>query len=372
MKIVKICCPILCILLLTGCFNYKDMNRLFFATSSIIDVDESGDLVIYIEAFKAFRGGAEQAASEIKVIFKGKGKTIYDAYINATLSASNEINISQIKALIFTERAALLGLDKFIDLFERDQKPTVRMFLFVLAQHQDPESFISTNVEEEHFLGLFLENLMIAEGRLGRVHRMRLNDYFNERLLGSQVSAIPIIQKSQPEPFRIKLDGAGVFQKDKMVSKLTSDELVAYNFVVHGGNFGVMLADDPNTKSGLVSLKILRSRTKLNVEYDGKLVTLNKHINVTASLIEAKNKGFILDNNVRKQIEKSSSSKLTYDCIRVFQKFKKQGIDIYNIERMMEVKYPSVHIKNLLDNTQLGITDIKVHIEGSNNIRDFN
>ena len=42
-------------LLLTGCFNYRDINRVTFSTSIIFDVDELGRTIIYLDCIKPYR-----------------------------------------------------------------------------------------------------------------------------------------------------------------------------------------------------------------------------------------------------------------------------------------------------------------------------
>lgn len=369
MRLAKLTVILICALFLSGCFNYRDINRLFFATTVVIDIDAFDNPVSYIECFKSYRGSAQESGTEIKVVFRGIGKTLYDSYINATLSASNEIDVSQIKALIFTEKAAREGLDKFIDIFERDQKPTVRMFMFVLTGN--PESFMDTKVADEKYLGLFLQDLMSTQERLGKMYSMRLNEFLNKRLLGSTVTAIPIVILSHNQPGRIEIQGAAVIQKDKMVSKLTPDELIPYNHVMHTGTYGVLLADNPNQMSERIALKVLRSRTKISVDYINDKVIVNKKIRATATMVESQRSSFVLNDSVRKEIENSASDNLKRKCIKLFEDYKEQGIDIYNITRDFEEKYPNVKIDDILEKAILGTTDIKVHLEGSNNSTDF-
>lgn len=355
---------------LCSCFNYRDMNKLFFATSVLVDMEENGDPLIYVEAYKANRGEAQDTGSEIKVIFQGSGKTIYDAYSNLLLSAGNEINASQIKALMFTERAAREGIDKFIDIFERDQKPTVRMFLFIYPTGNADE-LLNLKVKDEQFLGLLLENFMSSQGKLAQVHRLRLNEYLNERLLGSNVSLIPIISKSEDRPERIMVNGAAVMKNDIMVAELSPDEVVTYNYLTINNTYGTLLADNPNEKDKFISLKILRSKVKTTVNYDGKSVYVDKKVSLIAKLVEAQNSTFVLNDAIRKEIKESAERKLKNKCIKLFEDRKEEGIDIYNITRKFEIKYADSNVADILNICKLRDIDIDIRIEGSENTTDF-
>lgn len=39
-----------------GCFQYKDINRTLFATAIVIDIDNSENTVVNVEAFVSSRG----------------------------------------------------------------------------------------------------------------------------------------------------------------------------------------------------------------------------------------------------------------------------------------------------------------------------
>lgn len=370
MKILKLTILIMFILPLCGCFNYRDMNKLFFATSILVDRDENGDPLIYLEAFKANRGEAQDTGNEIKVIFKGSGKTIYDAYSNLLLSSGNEINASQIKALMFTERAANEGIDEFIDIFERDQKPTIRMFLFVYPTGE-AEDLLELNVKDEQFLGLLLENFMSSQGKLAQVYRLRLNEYLNERLLGSKVSLIPIITNSEDRPERIKVNGAAVIQNDKMVAKLSVDEVRTYNYLAVDNTYGTLLADNPNEEDKFISLKILRSNEKTSLDYDGETINVSKKVRLIAKIVEAQRSTFVLNDTVRNEIKESAERKLKNRAIRLFEDYKKDGIDIYNINRKFEIRYADSNVKDVLNIAELDDIDIDIQIEGSENTTDF-
>jgi spore germination protein KC len=54
---------------MTSCFSYKDVNKVLFATSLIIDVDDDGNPLLYVETFKGARGTTPEGTDE-RIIFK--------------------------------------------------------------------------------------------------------------------------------------------------------------------------------------------------------------------------------------------------------------------------------------------------------------
>lgn len=371
MKKFMILILLIFILPLSGCFNYRDMNRLLFATTTLIDIDNKGNVVIYAEAFKAFRGEAQEAGTEKRVLMRGTGKTIFDAFIKMSLAADYEIDYSQNKALIFTKRAAEYGLDNFVDDIARNQKTTLRQYILVYTGN-DPEGLIKTQMTDEPFLGLFIQNLMASQERLGKIYSVRINEFYNNRETGSTVNVVPIITKSKEQMTdRIEINGGAVLEHDKMVDILSPDEIFSYNFATRRGRNGILLADSPNYKGKYISLKILSSKPKISVSYDGSSIQLDKNIKIKAAIVEAQKSLFPMNDAERRKIEQSAEERIKRGCTDLFEEYKEKNIDIYNVTRLFEIKYPNIKLENILAKTESKSIVVSVHIEGSNNTTDF-
>lgn len=360
---------IICTLFLCGCYNYKDMNRVFFATAVIIDIDENGIITSIGENFKAYRGQGEKQGTEVKVLLEGKGITLFDAFNKIVRSASYQIDYTQLKAVIFTERAAKYGLDNFVDTLDRDQKSTLRLFLFVYDGN--PEDLIKISLKDEQFLGLFLDNLMVSQGKLLQIMQLRLDKYMNNRTIGSSINIVPMLRiKEVASEKRVEVDGAAVIVNDKMVDKLTDEEVIIHNLYTQDRNTGFLTAENPELKNEYLNLKILRHKTKISLDYDGKTITLDKNVNLRVSLLGAQKHLSLLKEGSVEQIENDAAKRIDKSCRELFEKYQKKGIDIYNVQRQFEMRYPHEKVDNVLEITKLN-TKADVFLEGSNNTTDF-
>ncbi len=360
---------ILCTIFTGGCFNYKDMNRIFFTTSTIIDVDDKGIITGLGEYFKAYRGQGEKQGTEVKVLLEGKGVSLFDAFNQVVRSASYEINYTQLKAMIFTKKAAEYGLDYFIDSLDRDQKSTLRMFLFVYEG--DPDELIKIKLEDEQFLGLFLDNLMVSQGRLLQMIQLRLDQYMNMRMMGSRVNIVPMLRITETaSEKRVEVNGAAVIVNDKMVDTMTDYEVITYNLYSQDRNIGYLVAKNPDLENKYVNLEVLNHKTTISLDYDGKTLTLKKNLKLRVSLLGTQSHLSLLkDDNIEK-IEADLAEKIEKNCSALFEKFRSKGIDIYNIQREFEMRYPREKPENLLEITKI-VPKVDIFLEGSNNTTDF-
>jgi Ger(x)C family germination protein len=369
MKLMRIANILLCVCLISGCYNYKDIDEIIFTTAIILDEDDKGNIVAYQELFKSYRGSGQDLGKEVRVQFIGKGRTIYEALINTSIAAGDEVDDSQIRALIITEKAAKKGLDKYIDYFVRSQKPTVRMHMFIY-EGDKPEDLLNLKIPEEEFLGLFLHSMMLSQESLLNIQAMKLNDYSNDRVVGSKTTLIPIIKQDDIDNKTLEVRGAAIFKKDKLVGKLSREELFYYNITHKDETTGVIVVERPKNK-GLVSLKVLDSKVKFNILKNGKDFKINKKVEMTVSLIENEYSDFSLNSKTVKEIEKEAEKQLEKGCTKVFKKYQEKGIDIYNLTRQIYRKYPNINKNKAIDQMKLGTVNVKITIEGSQNRTDF-
>jgi Ger(x)C family germination protein len=352
----------------TGCFDYRDMNKIFFSTLAIYDKDKKGNIVLYSENFKAYRGGGEQSGTEKRVVFRGTGKTLFNAFFDMSKSTGYPLEYSQSKALIYTERTAKNGMKDFLDATFRNQKINLRRYIFVYSGK--PEELLKIKIEDEDFIGLFLENLMLSQGKIVNIIRLRSDDLAYKRLDGSGVYIVPIIRKvHEPLKDRIEISKAAVFKDDKMVSKLNNTEVVAYNFLIDDAKKGNILAENPEHTGDLISLDILSNNVKNSISYDGNKIYAKRKINTKVS-IQGVQGSIRLTKDIRKKISEDAEKRIKKDCEAFFNKYKEKGIDILNTQRDLEIKYHNVNTKDILDKTELNV-EVKVFIEGSQNTTDF-
>ncbi|MFZ7120836.1 MAG: Ger(x)C family spore germination protein [Eubacteriaceae bacterium] len=353
------------LLLASGCFSYRDMNRLFFGTVGLFDINDKGELLLYGESFTTNRGG-EEFGTEVRIILTGTGKTVLGAFYG--YGAKFPIAYDMNKVLIYTERLARQGFKDYMDSPRRNQKPSLKQYLFVCEG--DVEKLLSIEISDEKFLGMYLENMMIFQSNVANVRALQLNDFLNEQEIGSKISLMPIIgvvEKVIEE--RIDVIGVAIIEDYKMIDKLSVEELVYYKFLNNEMKIGYIDAVNPQNENGYVSLNTGKTKTKRTVTYKNNIVQVDIMINTIVSLEEAEGGIDLLDDKIRKQIEKNASEVVKNKCMELFDKYKEKGIDLLNIQADMQRKYPKVQLEDIMEVTKLNL-EVKVQIEGSGNITD--
>ncbi|MBU3189316.1 Ger(x)C family spore germination protein [Clostridium bowmanii] len=353
---------------MSSCFSYRDINKVLFITGVIVDVDNIGNPIIYGEAFKGIRGVAPQGMDE-RILFKGTGKTMFEAIRNMNSTSSYKLNYTQNKAIIFTQKAAELGLDNFIDLLDRDQELLIRPYIAVYKG--DPEKLIKLNIAQDKYIGLFLVQLIENIGASSRAVKLDLNQFYNQRNMGDKTNVVTIIDitKDTIEP-TLEVNGGAVIKDDKMVSILSSDEGQGFNFLMNTILGGTLEITNPCDINKFVTLEIKKSKTNTEISYYDNIVHLKKKIVVKVDFGEAQ-KSIILTNENISKIQETSEKNIVKACNNVFQKYKGMGIDIFDISQEFYTKYPKIKIENVINKTDIEV-EAEVQIMNIGDVKNFN
>lgn len=368
MKKIILLFNILSVILFAGCFNYKDIDRVIFATAIIVDVDDNNNPVVYEEAFKASRGGQGSSEKGQRVLFKGTGKTMFEVLRDINLSSSYKINYTQIKGIIFTQKVAEKGLDKFIDIFDRGQELVIRSQIVIY--NGDPSKLLNVKLKEQDYIGLFISDLIYNIRTSSRGVSITLNDFLNKNYTNDNAIAVTMIglKKDQLED-KIEISNAAIIKNYKMVSELKRDEGEAYNFLINTIQGGSMEVSNPDHKDDFVSLEIVKNKTETQISYDGKSVKVKKIINTKTCIAEVQ-KSFNFNKKTLDELQKNAESNIEKQCSKLFDDYKKKGIDIFNVTEDFHRSYPREKLENIMSKTEL---DIEPHviIEGSTDITSF-
>lgn len=353
--------------ILSSCFNYRDINKLIFCTSIVLDYDEDTQTIItFAETFRPFRGAEAGSERGVRIIFKGRGKTLFEAMRDMNLSSSYKLNYTQCKAFIFTEKAASskMGLKKFIDMIDRDQEFLVRPYVFVF--YGDHEKLLKMQLKEEEYLGMYLYNLIQNVGTSSRSLPVTVNEFLSWRLMTGKTFVLTGLRMKQDQmEDKIEVDGCAVFKDDVMVDIVSRREVQGFNFLMDRVRTGTLEVTNPENPDVFVTLEILNSDTKTKIKYENGKIRLIKDITTKVSLGEVQKTLIITEENLRKIREAAEDNIQKYSA-RFFNDYKYKGVDIFEVQQELYRHYPKIKMEEPIMETNLEI-NVNVKIEGSSN-----
>lgn len=351
-KILIIICIIMNCVIMSSCFNYRDINRILFVTALMIDVDDDGNPVVYAEAFRGMRGGAPEGVDQ-RVVFNGTGKTMFEAVRDMNAIATFKLNYTQNKAIIFTQRAAEFGVDNFIDFIDRDQELLIRPYIVVYKG--DPEKLMKLELIQEKYIGILIMRIIENVGASSRAVTLSINKFYIQRTIGDKTNVVTIIDiKKNSLDAKLQINGGAVIKDDKMISTLTRAEGQGFNFLMDNVKSGTLEITNPCDINKFITLEIKNSKTKTELNYSDNILHMKKKIKVKVDFGEAQKKIILTKDNIKK-IEETSAKNIEKACNDLFQKYKGMGLDIFDIRESFYAKYPKIKIEDIISKTELKV-----------------
>lgn len=367
MKKVIICLSLLS-LILSGCYNYKDIDTLEFVTAILIDVNEQNKVVLYTRANKGIRS-TDVAQESLEIIrFTEEGDTLFEAVRKMSLFTSSKLNYTQMRAIIMTERAAEAGLDFFIDFVERDQELNLRSRLFIFRG--EPLDIINLDLTQEDFLGLYLWDLTLNAKYISQAVDMPLNELLNASYSPSSTYLLPIIEiiNTVGTP-QLAINGSIVMEKWNTVEEISKEDVLYYSFLNNRVKSSILNVQNPQNLDYKIAFEVLKSKTKTSSTYKEDTLHVTKKIELAVTIGDIQ-KELDFTNDVIKTLEKELSDKVTKNCTELFNRSKRKNIDIISAKNLCYKKYPRMDYDDILSRTILTV-ETNVTIKGSTNIINY-
>lgn len=367
MKKLLLAIILICSGLLTSCFSYKDVSEVIFVTALVMDYVD-GEYVLYAEAFHSYRSNKTNTEKGERVLYESRGATVFDASREFSQKSSYFIDYSQNKVLIVTDRLAQKGLKGVLDLYERYQDLPIRSHILVFEG--EPEKLLEVQLKEDEFMGIYLyqllENPLIGASNA----RERINQFFNYRQMGDKVTTVStLVINEELGEHKLTLDKSAIFKDDIWVGTLDYEDLIAYHFLIDEINIAAVVFPNPISDEGMVVIDVVKSKTKTELEFDGQTIRLIKKVKATTDLggLQVPTP---FDLETAKAFQQATDEVIKKNCEALFNKYKDQNLDIFDVKERMKRKYPEYEIENPLQITEL-VMEVETRLKGSDNITDY-
>lgn len=354
-------------LLLTGCFDYHDINKVTFPTSIIFDVDDLGQEIVYLDCIKPYRSTNDSSDKGRRIIYKGVGKTALEALNDINRASSFKLDYTQTRAYIFTEKASRKGIKKFLDLINNNSEFSMKPSAFVY--YGDVEELLKTVSTDEEYLGLFLNDLVGKEKYNPRAVKSNINYYLSNILMGSNTALLTSIAlEDNAIDKKIQIQGSSIFKDNVLVERIDMENSLIYNIMMGNAKSGTLEISNPESKENFITLQILDSSMKDKLEFQDGKYKLIKDVNVEVSVSEIQGE-LIVDANALDYIKVNEEAYISGYAEYLFNKYKKQNLDIFDIARLAEMYYPNENIDNPLSVTEVEV-NTKLIIKGTGVVKD--
>jgi spore germination protein KC len=373
------------LLLITGCWDRREINNLAIISAIAIDkAREEEKILLSIQIEKPGQlgrggivGGGGQSTNKPYVILSSTGKNIFEAQRLLATHTSRSLYWAHCKVLIIGKEMARVGIGSILDFFDRHYNSRRRMWLVIANGEAKDVLQITNTIEKDPAQTL---NLLFRHGTSKGFYLSDMN-YFLKRLSTEGVqplaARIQIMKNNNQEtaknteekPTEIKLTGTSVFNEKKLIGWLDETETLGLLLILgkaQKAGFNLPCPTNKNEDIGIhtrrLNSKIVpeihegKIAIKIKITIEGDVVSTQCDLDLTkTSILESLNKKYA--ELIRKKVQ-----------ITLKKAQKDYQVDFLGFGETIMRKYPHFW-KKIKDNWDEIFPIIHVNIEIDANIR---
>lgn len=371
------------ILLLSGCYNYRELNELAITTGIAIDKEENYKVTIMIANSK--KEGSDGSISPQATVYEGNGDTIYEAFKDTSLALSKQIYLTHIDVLVISEEIAKNNLNDVIDFLFRYPQ-TRNNFQLVLAKDRKAGDILKITTPLETFPSQNLaKNLEITDKLQGFTYTVDFTEFVKTLTTEGVNPVLPSvtiigdvesgnknenIEENKPQTY-LKLDMLGIFKDNKFVTFADGDESKGIN-IINNKVYILGVIIDYNDK------KVVTEITEMKTDFEVKNNKVIINIKTNGSIQEIDSNVNLDDNKVIEEIKNKDIEKIREYVNKAIDLAQKNKTDIFGFGNYVYKNDYKNYNENwdelIFPNLEVEINvDLKLQAKGSiNNVIEVN
>ncbi len=345
---------ILCILLLTGCWDRKELNEVGIVGAIGLDKDSKTEEIILTSqvirpgALKKEGGGGEKSPVEN---ITTRGNTVFEAMRNITKQFDRKAYFPHTKVIVIGEHLARDGILPILDVFIRSQEIR-RLVWFTVAKDTTAEEILGVKHGIENVQAAYLDSIIKRRSANSEVSTPNLLEVL-KRVSGNEINPIAGVMEVIEQPNRpveeknglttkgVKLSGTAVFKKDKLVGYLDDIETRGLNWVTGKVESGVINVPSPTEKDKLIAIEIKRASSSIKPEIKDGEISFTIEVKEEGDIVEQQGITDVSKLELFEKIEKEQEEVIENEIKMAVDKVQKEfNSDIFGFGSVFNKKYP--------------------------------
>lgn len=373
MNKIKFLILILPIFLLTGCWNYNELNNLALITGISIDKEDNEFVMNYMISNAKKSDSSSNSNEASTVLYEGKGDTIAKAAENINQKLPKIPYLSHAEVIIISEDIAKENMLKVMDFLLRNPESRKEIYVLISKGSKASDSLSILTPLDNFPSENIKSNITSSPSKSATTYTIKYSEFLAKLITEGIEPTIGVIEiegdiekgqdvksndKSKQEAV-IKLTSTAIFKQDKLVYITDTDESIAINLFNNRLSNTYIETDCQNDKivtfltdiSIKKKIKLEDNKPKVKIEFEGNgaLLEVNCKINLEDSEV-------IKD--IRNQVEERIKQ-LLESGINVSKKYKTDILGFGNILYKYHPKYWN-KIKNNWSDEYLEDLDVEI------------
>ncbi len=340
---------VLCLFfLLTGCWNYQELNEYAIVTGMAVDIKEDS----YQVSFLIANGNKTEQEQAKTSLLSGEGETIYNAIKDISLASPKELYVSHLSVVIISEEVAKRGISNLLDYLLREPQSHQNFYLLVSKDVKASDILSILSPLSDYPSQNIAANISNTSKLQGKISDASFNVFISKYLsTGFEpiINSITIIgdikegqsadsQDKTKQDAYTKLDSLAIFKQDKFVTWATQEQSIGIDLVL--GEIETLYFNVPCENSFAVTVS-----NDYKVEYQIEKDKIKVTTSAEGTLREVDCKINLEKEEEIKKLEKVASEEMRKYIVDAIQLAKNNKTDIFGFGSKYYKKYPHEYAK---------------------------
>jgi len=357
-------------LLLTGCWNSKDLQKMAYATALGFDFAD-GKIVSYVQVLNfanVAKGETSQVGKPVPVwIGKGEGVTVTESLTDIYSTSQIRVFWGHIKAIVFTENFMQDGkrIKEAYDMVNRYREIRYNVLIYGTKDNLR-DIFIQKSLLNFSPIDTVMttpSQIYTQRSFILPVYGFKLIAQFNEPGSPVMLPSITVAKgdwtEDQKKKAMLRINGAYFFRKKDLIGWLPENDLAGYRWAQQKLERSPI--NVPDNANPAVALVLTKPRFKVTTVFDGE-IKYNIRVRLKAYLDEMNR------DITEKEIEDQAAQVIREEILSTYKKGLRLKVDIFKLDEVLYRNHPKewreYHTRGefLLKPESIGEIDVKVSL----------
>ena len=368
---------ILLLPLLSGCYNYRELNELGITTAVSIDYKDNNFYVIAEVINPIKQQDASSSNNSPFVNYNSSSSSLQDAFRKVVLESPRQLYAAQLEIIVLSEEVVNNHLEEVLEYFARDPEARTEIKIIVAKTEDSTKAITLQTLLTSLSSSNIINSLDLQSKVLGMAYPVTLNELLNMYIDPYLEVVLPSmtlygnyeigdekenITTSSPKAI-VKIDGSTITKDNKILGYLDLEESKILNLIngklketiIKMNYYDGYIIFEPNRIKVSRELDIKNNIIKINISGYSKTKEIQSNINLK-------------DPNEVKKLNKALNMELEKKITDTFNSIReKYGTDVFGFQEL----YYRTNYKYFKENCTNWYEDIypKIKLEVKANVR---
>lgn len=369
------------ILLLSGCWNYYELNNIAITTGIAIDKNNNQYEVTYLISNAKKNEVSSKEGEAGTTTYSGIGDTIQEAINDLQIKMPFEPYIGHLVVTIISEEVAKEGLENILDYLARNEESR-NFFYLILSRNTKAKNILEIISPLQTFPSQTIaSDIETSSAESSLIYKITYNDFIytlleqgtnpvlnSVTIIGNKEEGTDTKELSDTIPKAlIKIDSLGIFKEDKLLGWATTEESKGINLL--SDNVKNMYIKTKCKENYIMNyIENIKTKTKIDLEKNTVFVKISGN----SKILETNCKIDLEKQDTINEIENNIKQELNQIIKQAQQLTKKYNTDVLGYGKIIHKNNPKKwnEIKDNWDNIYKNLEikveyDIKIKNKGS-------